>query len=201
MKYFNILLISFTLMRHTIKCMIYDECTGIEEPDKVVASKKSCVKYVFCDGENSYEAECLPGYEFNEQAGYCDDPAKVKCDIKPNDDVQSIFDENFVSTTRSQQQTTKSVEKTEIDTNLPENDLNESKIPTCPPLRGAKRIQNIANSESCKAFYICYNGHAISMLCPSNMYFNEESGKCELQMPESCQVSKCVAVNVICSDY
>ncbi|XP_023296343.2 probable chitinase 10 [Lucilia cuprina] len=201
-----ILCVLIILVNHPIWCREYEECRGITEPDTVVASKKSCAKYIFCDGENSYEGECLAGNYFNELEGNCDDPENVKCDIEPNDDVKSIYDEDFNLKEHETETTAENGDDNENITEIDEIDSEEIKeninsemqqqnIPKCPQLNGFHNIKHIANHESCVAFYTCYNGIAIPMLCPGKMYFNEESSKCEPQMPESCKSRFSVRLN------
>lgn len=174
-----------------MSCRQYEECEGIQKPDVVVASKKSCAKYIFCDGENSYEGECLAGNYFNEKLEICDDPENVDCNIQPSDDVKSIYDDDY--TQAPLVDNTKVDNESEIE-NEEENGINIEEIipthmPKCPQQMGFYNIKHIANPESCVAFYTCYNGMAIAMLCPAKMYFNEVTGKCQTQMPSSCKVS------------
>ncbi|XP_065359590.1 uncharacterized protein LOC135953567 [Calliphora vicina] len=223
---FLVILCSLVILaEYPIWCREYEECRGINKPDIVVASKRSCAKYIFCDGENSYEGECLAGNYFNEMAAICDDPENVECTIENNDDVKSIYDEDFnhkesemeIETPNNEDDDNGDVAEngdsenlsyTEIE-EIDETDLEETKVnelnvagetqeqsyPKCPQLNGFQNIKHIANPESCVAFYTCYNGHAIPMLCPSKMYFNEESGKCEKQMPQSCKLKYSVRLN------
>ncbi|TMW52268.1 hypothetical protein DOY81_002671 [Sarcophaga bullata] len=194
----------------TISGRHYEECEGIQKLDVVVASKKSCAKYIFCAGENSYEGECLAGNYFNVKEEVCDDPENVECNIQPSDDVKSIYDEDY--TQPPELQGNNNGEEDEEDENEDENDsetndeLNDNReqshvaniasanMPKCPHQMGYQNIKHIANPESCVAFYACYNGMAIAMLCPAKMYFNEETGKCETQMPSSCKSKHAVSL-------
>lgn len=213
MGFLKIVCVFITLVPHLLWCREYEECRDISGSDIVVASMKSCAKYIFCDEDNSYEGECLAGNYFNEKSGMCDNPKNVKCKIQPNDDVKSIYDEDFTHRENEQESAEDEKEKPDDDykddndmnTSIEaseESDSQENEINTdngviatqqnetkCPPVNGFHNIKHIANPESCVAFYTCYNGRAIPMLCPGKMYFNEENSKCEPQMPESCKVS------------
>ena len=190
----------------SISARQYEECEGIQKLDVVVASKKSCAKYIFCAGDNSYEGECLAGNYFNAKEEICDDPENVECNIQPSDDVKSIYDEDYTQPPALEDSSNDdgdedeneddndSETNDEISVNGGEQsnvaDLTAANVPKCPHQMGYQYIKHIANPESCVAFYTCYNGMAIAMLCPAKMYFNEETGKCETQMPSSCKVGK-----------
>lgn len=106
-KFVKCLIVFVTL--HMSYGKIYEECRGINKPNTVVPSTKSCSKYIFCNGANSYEGECLAGNYFNPVEGNCDDPENVICNIEPSDDVKSIYDEDF------------KLDKSEIQDNTGEN--------------------------------------------------------------------------------
>ncbi|KAM7361078.1 uncharacterized protein ACRADG_009675 [Cochliomyia hominivorax] len=196
------------IMLKTIYARRYEECRGVNKPNTAVASKKSCSKYIICNGDESYEGECLAGNYFNEKEGNCDEPENVPCNIEPNDDIKSIYDVDYnpnVSQIEStdnngggedgaDENSAESITDSEIE-DMNGNGYNMVSVPLqqqpslkCSQLSGSQKIKNIANPESCVTFYTCYNGLAIPMLCSGKMYFNERSGKCETEMPQSCKL-------------
>ncbi|XP_061394417.1 uncharacterized protein LOC133329976 [Musca vetustissima] len=56
-------------------------------------------------------------------------------------------------------------------------------------------VRHIPHRESCSAFFTCYNGMVIPMLCPRNLFFNAETEKCESQLPANCKLRYSVRLN------
>ncbi|XP_037943714.1 myb-like protein D [Teleopsis dalmanni] len=95
-----------------IEANIFLECEDPETFNTFVASQTDCSRYIFCDGDDSFEGECLDDNYFNEKEGNCDDPDAVVCaietdieDIEPNEGVvisgtsidNGLFNINFVT--------------------------------------------------------------------------------------------------------
>ncbi|XP_017484282.1 PREDICTED: uncharacterized protein LOC108372963 [Rhagoletis zephyria] len=59
----------------------YRECIGAEKSQKFVASLDNCAKYIYCDGNNSFEGECLDDNYFNVNVGKCDERSAVVCNV------------------------------------------------------------------------------------------------------------------------
>lgn len=205
-------LIIAVMLTHNLISMVrareYEECLDVTETDTFVASQRSCAKYIFCDGENSFEGECLGGNYFNELEGICDDPTNVECDIVESESVSSIYDghsdnKSHVSISNGKGTTiAPDVGNNEIklSNNAIEEKIESNNIvkneqsPKCPDVNGMQNIRYIAHSNSCSSFFTCYNGMAIPMLCPRNLYFNGDTQTCEQQMPWSCKVRYCYQV-------
>lgn len=177
----------------------FPECENVTEPDTFVSSQRSCAKYIFCDGEASFEGECLGGNYFNEIEGICDDPENVECDIVEDDSVSSIYDEKFQKSDKNENEkdseengffTADEVNELEFDQDRDPNGVSDiSEAAKCSSGSG-NVIHHIPHRDSCSAFFTCYNGMAIPMLCPRNLYFNPDAEKCEEQMPQSCKVNE-----------
>uniref|UniRef100_A0A1I8PQB5 Chitin-binding type-2 domain-containing protein n=1 Tax=Stomoxys calcitrans TaxID=35570 RepID=A0A1I8PQB5_STOCA len=186
------------------KALEYSECLGFTELDIFVSSKRSCSKYIYCNGESSFEGECLGGNFFNEAQGICDDPENVQCDIVEGDGVVSIFDETF-----QKSEGDKNVESlegdsiegddtgfggtVEVSSELEENIIHLSNAPKCD--KANRGIRHIPHQDSCAAFFTCYNGIAIPMLCPKNSYFNPETEICDHKMPNKCKLPYSIRLN------
>ncbi|XP_005183042.1 uncharacterized protein LOC101893311 [Musca domestica] len=56
-------------------------------------------------------------------------------------------------------------------------------------------VRHIPHRESCSAFFTCYNGMIIPMLCPRYLFFNSETEKCEPQLPANCKLRYSVRLN------
>ncbi|XP_075144651.1 peritrophin-44 [Haematobia irritans] len=201
-----------------VNALEFPECFNVSEPDTFVSSKRSCSKYIFCDGDASFEGECLGGNFFNEVEGICDDPENVKCNIVGSEGVQSIFDEKFqksdiddeakaLGEDQSNGDADDLIDGDDINQDLNFSSANEikgnelnsidivqmSNAPKCSD--NTRAIHHIPHQESCSAFFTCYNGLAIPMLCPRNTYFNAQSEKCDQEMPTSCKLRSSVRLS------
>ncbi|XP_073821691.1 uncharacterized protein [Musca autumnalis] len=202
----------------------FPECENVSEPDTFVASYRSCSKYVFCsDEELSFEGECLGGNYFNQVQGICDDPENVDCDIVPGEDVSSIFDDKFQKSDIENEEGNENDNGSDDDDEVVEevmdsgeNDDDEGEeeitdnsnaqdheavtiyeVPEairCSRL-SSNTVRHIPHRESCSAFFTCYNGMVIPMLCPRNLFFNPATEKCEPQMPINCKQRYSVRLN------
>ncbi|XP_054729511.1 uncharacterized protein LOC129238496 [Anastrepha obliqua] len=65
----------------TARGIFYRECIGAEKSQKFVGSQDNCAKYIYCDGNNSFEGECLDDNFFNVTEGKCAERTAVVCKI------------------------------------------------------------------------------------------------------------------------
>lgn len=72
-----------------------------------------------------------------------------------------------------------------------------AQTPLCPRRYGLENVIYMPNTQSCAAYYVCYNGIAIPMICPRHSYFNQETSHCERENNMYCPVS-CVFLLQFC---
>lgn len=200
-----------SLMLRNLKAQqILAECEDITKFQTFVASYESCSKYIYCDGEMSFEGQCLGDNYFNEEAGNCDDPDKVICKSNGHSEInmQNVID--VISNTDgalvvNQASTSSPLENafvtpmSAISTQYATPSLSSVLRPSlCLQIYGYYRRGVLPNFNSCTSYYFCYNGLTVAMMCPNGMYFNAPSGKCELQQYAQCaNVSKIIKFLVI----
>ncbi|XP_050321407.1 uncharacterized protein LOC126753768 [Bactrocera neohumeralis] len=72
-----------------------------------------------------------------------------------------------------------------------------AQTPLCPRRYGLENVMYLPNTQSCAAYYVCYNGIAIPMICARNSYFNQETSHCERESNLYCPYDR--PVRLICN--
>lgn len=246
---FHILLVFAAILNASVRGKFYRECIGFENDQQYVVNQEDCAKYIFCDGKNSFEGECLGDNYFNVKEGKCDERASVDCKVgqqlsgvdRPHSsqegygssgssssstdgwrvDPMNAFNNNFnndnnivnnwnavdgqwMSEQQAKQQqqsgsfggggivsseAVTGLAQNAIDMGNPDSSTSVAQTPLCPRRYGLHNVSYLPNTQSCAAYYICYNGIVIPMICPRHSYFNQRTSHCERENNMHCPVS------------
>ncbi|XP_011178239.2 uncharacterized protein LOC105209518 [Zeugodacus cucurbitae] len=249
----GLLLVYAAILNVTVHGKFYRECIGFENDQKYVVSEDDCAKYIYCDGKNSFEGECLADNYFNAKEGKCDERAAVECKVgqqlmgenKPFNsqevygpggsssdgwrvDPVNAFNSNFNNENKfgnnwnafegyvmSQQQAKQQQQllglgggvvgsepvigmaQNAIDMGSSDSSIAMAQPPVCPRRYGLQNVIYLPNTQSCAAYYVCYNGIALPMTCPRHMHFNQETSHCVRQDNMYCPYNR--PVRLICN--
>ncbi|XP_067630152.1 uncharacterized protein [Eurosta solidaginis] len=100
-----IFFVHIVIIIYLVSGELYRECDGDDKNQKFVVSYENCAKYIYCDGDYSFDGECLGDYYFNIKAGKCDEPSAVVCSIDKPTEVTSGTDSKENSDSQSDLET------------------------------------------------------------------------------------------------
>ncbi|XP_020717381.1 uncharacterized protein LOC101449251 isoform X2 [Ceratitis capitata] len=230
----------------TVRGKNYRECLGIDKVQKYVASRDNCAKYIYCDGNNSFEAVvCRVGQQLMvDDSGGAAQSNQLSSQWNYGSQINNIggpldgwrLDGTYYNTNiGSGQQNVLSnwnvivsqmstqlqpkqeqldltqlgmggvvgnevvagVAQNAIDMGYTGTTTAVAEPPLCPIRYGLPNVFYLPNRQSCSAYYACYNGIAIPMVCPRQSYFNLEMARCEQQNNIYCPYDR--PVRLICN--
>ncbi|XP_030375555.1 uncharacterized protein LOC115624850 [Scaptodrosophila lebanonensis] len=167
---------------------VFDECKDVNERH-FIGSNKSCAHYIFCNGEDSYDGECVEGDYFSAAEEMCEPMGNVDC--RPNLGITvSPFEGNEVITigavmipTIAQPSATSNTSGASIES------IKPIVSNVCPKEDSSAQIVLVADHKSCSDYYICYHGEPHAMHCSGMLHFNKLTGKCDRAENVGCLVS------------
>lgn len=62
------------------------------------------------------------------------------------------------------------------------------KVPAPNPCEGLANGTFVTNPAGCKYFFHCRDGHPVEAFCPSDMWFNSDSGICDVRLNVVCHL-------------
>ncbi|EDV39417.1 uncharacterized protein Dana_GF24502 [Drosophila ananassae] len=163
-----------------------------------IGDPSDCRGWGFCQNNKLIDRNnCADDLFYNFRDGTCKNKEKASCNSDPFEICASLEPEDYVADPADCQRFVKcgsignptwsTCGEDQVFSNVKQKCIQE--VSGCPQDNICSNMMDnalVADPNTCKDYFKCYNGLATKLSCSAGRYFNRETGFCQFWLPENC---------------